>query len=45
VLLPDPGELSRVAGRVQVAGVDADTGDDGLLVADPSGNRVLLTVG
>jgi catechol 2,3-dioxygenase len=35
-------ELERVAARLEAAGVDARPEDAGLLVADPSGNRVLL---
>jgi catechol 2,3-dioxygenase len=42
VVLPDDAELERIAGRVAAAGLDAGRGESGLLVADPSGNRVLL---
>jgi catechol 2,3-dioxygenase len=38
VLLPDEGERDRVASRVP----DAQEGEDGVLVHDPSGNALLL---
>ncbi|MGE5635752.1 MAG: VOC family protein [Nocardioidaceae bacterium] len=42
VVLPDEAELERIARRVAAAGLEAERGERGLLVADPSGNRVLL---
>jgi catechol 2,3-dioxygenase len=42
VVLPDGEELERVAGRIDAAGLDMERQDGGLVVADPSGNRVLL---
>jgi len=42
VALPGAGELDRVAGRTQAAGLDARPEDGGLLVLDPSRNPVLL---
>jgi catechol 2,3-dioxygenase len=42
VVLPDGGELERVEASVREAGAPAESRDDGLLTADPSGNGVLL---
>ena len=42
VVLPDGDELERVAVQVDAAGLRSERSDGGLLVADPSGNRVLL---
>jgi catechol 2,3-dioxygenase len=42
VVLPDAGELGRVAERIEAAGREAEREDGMVLVADPSGNRVLL---
>jgi catechol 2,3-dioxygenase len=42
VVLPDAGELERVAERLREAGVEVETAADGVHVADPSGNGVLL---
>ena len=44
VLVPHGAELDRIGGSLQEAGVPAEGGEDGLLVTDPSGNRVLLSV-
>jgi catechol 2,3-dioxygenase len=43
ILLPDEAERDRVAARVADAGQDPEGRDDGLLVRDPSQNRLLLT--
>jgi catechol 2,3-dioxygenase len=43
VVLRDAEELARVSERIAAAGLDADRRDGSVLVADPSGNRVLLT--
>jgi catechol 2,3-dioxygenase len=42
--LPDDASLRSVVGRIESAGIPAEQRDDGLLVRDPSGNGVLLTV-
>ena len=42
VVLPDAGELARVSARIDAAGLRSQPEGDGLVVADPSGNRVLL---
>jgi catechol 2,3-dioxygenase len=42
VVLPGADELARVAGRIDAAGIESERIDGGLLVADPSRNRVLL---
>jgi catechol 2,3-dioxygenase len=42
VLLPSTEELEQVAERLQGAGIEASRREDGLQVADPSGNGVLL---
>jgi catechol 2,3-dioxygenase len=44
ILLPDREERDRVAGRVADAGQEPETRDDGVLVRDPSGNALLLTI-
>jgi catechol 2,3-dioxygenase len=41
-LLPSTEELEAIEQRLGVAGIDARRDDDGLDVADPSGNRLLL---
>lgn len=43
VIVPGAAELARVAGRLEAAGVPVEPDDEGLLIADPSGNRVLLS--
>jgi catechol 2,3-dioxygenase len=43
VRLPDESALSREVERLESAGVSVETRDEGLLAADPSGNRVLLS--
>lgn len=43
VIVPGAGELARVAGRLEAGGVPVEPDDEGLLLADPSGNRVLLS--
>ena len=42
LVLADEGELDAVAERLQAAGRAAERTGDGLLAADPSGNRVLV---
>ena len=42
IVLPDAGERDRVAGRVADAGQEPESGSDGVVVHDPSGNRLLL---
>jgi catechol 2,3-dioxygenase len=43
VVVPDADELERVAARVAEAGLEHERDEQGLLVADPSRNRVLVT--
>ncbi|MEW8979312.1 MAG: VOC family protein [Symbiobacterium sp.] len=43
VVLPHRDELARVAAQVRAAGVPAEERADGLMVADPSRNHLLLT--
>jgi catechol 2,3-dioxygenase len=43
IVLPDPGERDRVAGRVADAGQEPEPYDGGVMVRDPSANRLLLT--
>ena len=43
IVLPDDGELDRVAQRVTEGGQEPEAGDGGLVVHDPSGNALLLT--
>lgn len=43
VVVPDQRELDQVAGRIEAAGLQAEAAEDGALVDDPSGNRVLLS--
>jgi catechol 2,3-dioxygenase len=43
IVLPDATERDRVAARVANAGQEPEPSDGGLLVRDPSGNRLLLT--
>ena len=42
LVLPDAAELDAVAARLEAAGVAVDQTPEGLLAADPSGNRVLI---
>jgi catechol 2,3-dioxygenase len=42
VAVPATAELERLTRRLRDAGHEADPADDGILTADPSGNRVLL---
>lgn len=42
VLLPDAGERDRVAGLAEAAGGRPVAHEDGVLVTDPGGNRLLL---
>jgi len=42
IVLPDGEELDRVAGRVADAGQEPEPRTDGVLVRDPSANRLLL---
>lgn len=44
IRLPDAAELDRVVARVERAGIVTTAEDEGVLVRDPSGNGVLLTV-
>jgi catechol 2,3-dioxygenase len=44
VLLPDAGELERVAGLADAAGGRPERRGDGVLITDPGGNRLLLAV-
>jgi catechol 2,3-dioxygenase len=43
VVVPGTDELARVSERIEAAGLDAERQNGGVLVADPSGNRVLLS--
>jgi catechol 2,3-dioxygenase len=43
VILPDAAELSSAVDRVAQGGAVVDETEDGTLVMDPSGNRILLT--
>jgi catechol 2,3-dioxygenase len=43
VVVPDTDELERVAARVAAAGLEHRRDGRGVLVPDPSGNRVLVT--
>ena len=45
VVLGDAAELGRVRDRLEEHGHSPQTSDDGLSVADPSGNPIFLTVG
>lgn len=42
VVLPDAGELDRVAARVAASGQEPEAREDGILVRDPSANALLL---
>ena len=44
IVLPSAGALERVAQRVREAGAGAEPDEGGVLVADPSGNRIVLTI-
>jgi catechol 2,3-dioxygenase len=44
VLLPDRAALEQTLERVRAAGIDDEAVDGGVLIHDPSGNGVLLTV-
>jgi catechol 2,3-dioxygenase len=44
VVLPDQGELERLELQVQAAGVHLERRPDGLMLADPSRNHLMLTV-
>ncbi len=44
VVLPDAAERDRVLARVRDAGHDLEEGPAGPVVADPSGNRLVLAV-
>jgi hypothetical protein len=41
-VLPSATELDRLEGRLREAGFDPERREDGLHVADPSGNGVVL---
>jgi catechol 2,3-dioxygenase len=44
VLLPDRSSFERTLEGVRAAGIDGEPADGGMLIRDPSGNGVLLTV-
>jgi catechol 2,3-dioxygenase len=44
VILPDAAERDRVAARVADSGQEPESRPDGVLIRDPSGNALLLTV-
>ncbi len=44
VVVPDPAELERILHRVQNAGIDYENQMDGILLRDPSGNKVLVAI-
>jgi hypothetical protein len=44
IVLPDTSERDRVVDRLQSAGHEARTGDDGTVAVDPSGNALVLAV-
>jgi catechol 2,3-dioxygenase len=44
VVLPDRAAFDDTLDRVRAAGIEGETADGGMLVRDPSGNGVLLTV-
>lgn len=44
VVLPDRAELERLATRLTAAGIPIERTSEGVMVADPSQNRLLLTV-
>src|SRR5205814_10162671 len=43
VVLPDAGEVARESERLEAEGARVEERDGGVLAADPSGNRVLLS--
>jgi catechol 2,3-dioxygenase len=43
VVLPDSTHLERVVARVEAAGIPTERTDHGILIRDPSQNRVVLT--
>jgi hypothetical protein len=44
ILLPDQAELDRVTARLQEVKLTAEPVEEGLLIRDPSQNKVLLAV-
>jgi catechol 2,3-dioxygenase len=44
IVLPDEGERDRVLERLETAGQSAEQDATALMIRDPSGNRVALTV-
>jgi catechol 2,3-dioxygenase len=44
VVLPDAAELDRIVARLAAGGRPADEREDGVAVADPAGNTLLLAV-
>jgi catechol 2,3-dioxygenase len=44
IMFPDTAERDRVAGRVEETGAPTSSGSEGVLVRDPSGVPLLLTV-
>jgi catechol 2,3-dioxygenase len=42
VVVPDAAELGRVTDRIAQGGGEVLESDDGAIVVDPSGNRILL---
>jgi catechol 2,3-dioxygenase len=45
VVLPESGDVEEVHDRLLAAGVPVGRSDEGVLTADPSGNRLVLTSG
>ena len=43
IVLPSPADRDALVGRLASAGLAVDGGPSGPMVADPSGNRMLLT--
>jgi catechol 2,3-dioxygenase len=44
IVLPDAAERDRVVGRLERAGHESGTGDDGPAAVDPSGNALVLAI-
>jgi catechol 2,3-dioxygenase len=42
IVVPDAGEVTRIEDRARAAGHEADRGGDGLVLRDPSGNRIVV---
>ncbi|MDQ3987380.1 MAG: VOC family protein [Actinomycetota bacterium] len=43
IVVPDQTQLEAVVNRLDEAGIDREDKEEGVLVSDPSGNRVLVT--